>query len=86
MSEATWPDFAALARAYALLGVHSEYHWTSAHKAYKARALLAAQAAAQPIDDRRLAQCNPPMRLRLPKFIHTNIARPTRFSSGTKPQ
>ncbi len=34
---------AALARAYANLGVLSEFHWNSAHKALKARSLLYAQ-------------------------------------------
>ncbi len=34
---------AALARAYAMLGVLSEFHYRPAHKAYKARALLYAQ-------------------------------------------
>ncbi len=34
---------AALARAYALLGVLNEFHWHPAHKAFKARALLYAQ-------------------------------------------
>lgn len=33
----------ALARAYSLLGILSEYQWHPAHKAYKARALLYAQ-------------------------------------------
>ncbi|WP_422928463.1 hypothetical protein [Singulisphaera sp. PoT] len=33
----------ALARAYAQLGILSEYQWNPAHKAYKARALLYAQ-------------------------------------------
>lgn len=34
---------AALARAYALLGVLTEFHWHPAHKVFKARALLYAQ-------------------------------------------